>query len=485
MEQSPQPPDAGDLARSFLVHAAAVFIAMNLSYALLDGVLGPIGAAAILTLYVLGRSFRKKRQRSSRPKVGGARGWLAALLCHASGFMTITGATAAVIVGWLSVTYEPFDIGGMRISPQDDIAGGLPHALILLAGGLVSMALSVLLLNWGQGGLGRLSDRLRRHGPGLVLAPWLTETALLLLLSGGVGLFVASVPIGLLVDAMSLGRADGLFEIVERFPFVALGLAALAVLATASVHLLTDFALFEDMAGTLQAAEDTPRRRDARLPVLATFTLAGSAGIVGSMVWGLHVAFLAAGASVPALLAAQSTADVLDERAFELQASGHGAAEFIAAVNENGSWLAESPQGGLVALLPALAEPLAETGLPPGCRIAVAAAAATAEDAARPVPDLPDPRPATPGAAAGADTDYEVTSREPRRAPPLRYCVKVTCPVPVTWDAPAALALYSSHPSGRPDWLLNAFFDMFAEGRAAAPGGYCTVNGQLAPSYQG
>ena len=68
---------------------------------------------------------------------------------------------------------------------------------------------------------------------------------------------------------------------------------------------------------------------------------------------------------------------------------------------------------------------------------------------------------------------------------PLRYCVKVTCPVPVTWDAPPAVSLYSSHPTGSRGWLYWVYFDLYTEGAAASPGGYCTADGELAETYQG
>lgn len=492
MDLASRPTEVADRARAFVLHTIALFLAMCLSYLLLDGTTGPIGAAAVLWLYVLATTFRRDPQRSDRAKaLLGPRGWSVFLLFHASGFMTVTGATAVVVVCWLSVAYTPFKIEDMGVSPAD-IGGGLPHALTLLAGGIVLLALGVLLLNWGKGGLGRLFARLRQHGLGLILAPFLHETSLLLLLTGGLGLFVASVPLAILVDAMSFGRAHGFPAVVEQFPFLALGLVALAVLAAASADLTRNYALFEDMVQVLRTDDELPPRRDPWLVGLGPITLGGGAAITGALLWGLHVGFVAAGASAPALLAAQATAGALNDRALGFQTASQPG-DFAATVNAHGFWRPDAPEAGLAVFLPGFQDSVEVAGkLSPGCQIIVAAAPATAEDAVRPMPDLPDwntlPLDSPNYGASGDGNDAEMRSysaRELSPQPPLRYCVRVTCPVPVTWNAEAAVALYSSHPSGRRDWLLNFYFDMFAVGRAPEPGGYCNADGSLADTYQG
>lgn len=66
----------------------------------------------------------------------------------------------------------------------------------------------------------------------------------------------------------------------------------------------------------------------------------------------------------------------------------------------------------------------------------------------------------------------------------VKYCVKVTCPVPTTWDAPPAISLWSSHLRWKQGWNSQFYFDLYAEGRATA-GGYCNADGTLADIYQG
>lgn len=494
MTHTPERRETGDIARGFFLQAAGLFAAMVLALSILDGYQGSIGAAVILAVYVLGNAYRKRRDTSDTTKSpGGLRVGLATLIFFASGFMAVTGTIGVVVIAWLRFAYTPFEIDGWTISPQDgEIVGGLPHVLTLLAGGAVFLVLGVLLLHWRHGGLGVLTGRLQRHGIGVVLLPWLGETALLPLLSGGMTLVFLSVPLEMIVDAMSLGQTGGFLTVIERFPFLALGLASAAVLAVATVHLARDYTLFDDLVRALREERDSPPRRDNWLPALTAITLGGTGVMIGSMLWGLHIAFLAASASAPALVAGTTVGAMLGDWAIEMQAAERPVEDLIVMVGDNGFWQPEAPEHGLVKLMPGLDVSLEEAGLQPGCRIAVTAAAASEKDAARLTSGLAGWQPLPMGFGEMRTPDGEMPGRhedevadEPEKTLPLRYCVKVTCPVPVVWDAPAAVSLYSSHRSQRPDWMLNVFFDMFAAGRATTAGGYCTAEGELADSYQG
>lgn len=497
MSEEGEHPEAADLARAFLLRVLVLIFAMGLSYILLDGYSGPIGAAAIIVIYVFGGSFIKGRGKSDEPKTpGGFRVWLAMPIFFASGFMAVTGTAGAVIIAWLRIVYTPFESEGVPAALMNgDVVGGLSYILAMLAGGVVFLALGILLLHWGRGGLGVLAGRLRRHGLGLFFSPWLNETAMLLLLTLGSSLIAISVSLELLVDQMSFGRSGGFLAVFEAFPFMALGLTSVAVLAVAMVSLIRDYTLFEDIVRALCEDDAAPVRRDAWWPALVTITLGGAAGILGSMVWGLHVALLAVAASVPALEAGRAVGGELDIWVIEMRGIGRGPEEMAAMVNENGFWRPGEPNRGLVELMPGLTELLIVSGPRPGCGVTVAAAAATPEDAARPIPDRSDWQPSIeePARQETEETEESGTagSQEDRfsgdsyERSPLRYCVKVTCPVPVVWDAPPAVSLYSSHPSDKLDWILDTYFDLDADGLAESPGGYCTVTGELADSYQG
>lgn len=494
MSEEGEQPEEADLARAFLLRVLVLIFAMGLSYTLLDGYAGPIGAAAIVVVYVFGGIFVKGRGKSDESKApGGFRIWLAVAIFFVSGFMAVTGITGAVVIAWLRIVYTPFESEGVPAALLNgDVAGGMTYILAMLAGGVVFLALGILLLHWGRGGLDVLAGRLRRHGLGLFFSLWLNETAMLLLLTLGSSLFAVSVSLEILVDLMSFGRSGGLLAVLEAFPFMALGLASVAVLAVAMVSLIRDYTLFEDVIHALRDDDAPPVQRDAWWPSLVTITLGGAVGILGSMLWGLHVALPAAAASVPALEAGRAVGGDLEFWAIEMRVTGRGLEEMAAMVNENGFWRPEEPDRGLVELMPGLTESLAVSGLQPGCGITVAAAVATPEDAARPIPNRSGWQPlieelgqkeAEESGTVGSRE--ELFSGDSYERSPLRYCVKVTCPVPVVWDAPPAVSLYSSHPSDKLDWMMGIYFDLDADGVAKSPGGYCTVSGELADSYQG
>lgn len=67
----------------------------------------------------------------------------------------------------------------------------------------------------------------------------------------------------------------------------------------------------------------------------------------------------------------------------------------------------------------------------------------------------------------------------------LKYCVKVSCPSPVAWDALPSVVLYSSHASRNQYWRANYYVDILAEGTATGPGGYCSATGGLTDNFQG
>ncbi len=493
MSQGPEQRETGDIVRSFVLQVLGLFVAMLLPLAVLDAKQGAAGVVLILAVYVLATLNWEELPKDGAFRLKGRlRVLIAAPIVFASGFMAVTGVTLGILVAWLNVAYTPLEIDGWQVIPADgEILGGLPHVLTLLAGAVVFLALGVVLLHWGHGGLADLGGRLRRHGIGLVLAPWLNEAALLTLLTGGGVLAAVSVSLEDLVDTMSLGRAGGFLAVLDTFPFVGLHLASLSVLAVAWVHLIRDFSLFGDLVRVLRAEGEQPRR-DGWLPTLAAITLAGAAAAVGAMLWTAHIGLLAAGGSVPATVAAKTVGDELGTWAIEMQEAGHGTDELVATVNASGFWRPEAPEGGLATLMSDLGGSFDQAGLRPGCEVVVSAAAATPDDAARPRPDIPHRQLSSPNPREADTPQNGMTASSPKEAgdehdaaSPLRYCARVTCPVPVAWDAPPAIALYSSHPSTRPDWMLNVYFDVFAGGVATAPGGYCTETGELADTYQG
>ena len=78
--------------------------------------------------------------------------------------------------------------------------------------------------------------------------------------------------------------------------------------------------------------------------------------------------------------------------------------------------------------------------------------------------------------------DFEAESQP---LPDVGYCIRLACPSPVVWHERPVVILASSHPSRNSYWADSVFLDLFGNGRAFEPGGYCTVDGELAAAYQG
>ena len=194
---------------------------------------------------------------------------------------------------------------------------------------------------------------------------------------------------------------------------------------------------------------------DARIP-------AGGAGIMAVLCgWAVslyailiffHMGLVAVLSSATGVSATVEIAETIEEWADVQRDDDRTEAELAAILSEYGSWNPEAPEAGIPALFPKLGEVL-------------------------PAGDLPGAAACSITIAAGVTAD--------RAAPDLNYCIRTACPSPVAWAAPPAVALWSSHPSGKEHWLGSLFPDVFANGRAPAPGGYCTADGELADEFQG
>ncbi len=489
MSLNPGHRETGDIARRFFVHAVALFAAMLLPYAVLENGQAPFATIAIVVGYVaLGMfiKYRRTAKEDDRKVTYGA--GVAALLYGLSGFMAVSGIGGAIVIAWLGLAYVGVKSKELPVDFFGDAAlAGLPHALTMLAGGVVFLALAIVLLHWGRGGLGALAARIRRHGFGLFLSPWLTETALVMLLFGVTVFLGMALPLDLLLQEMSPGATVTFLDLAETFPFLPLTMLLTAVIAVAWVD-LSDYGPFGAVVRTLQDEDTAPAPRDAWWRALATITLSASAGSLAVALWALHVAITAATGSASALRAGLEVGDAVKDWAIQEHVAGRPKEELAALVNAKGYWARAYPDVGLPDFLPGLGGALAELDLDRGCRVRVAAAPAAPEDAAIPMPAWADEvRPAVAGDRETAADVIDDAAGVPGygETPPLRYCVKVTCPVPVTWETPPALALYSSHPTGGAGWLYWIYFDLYTEGIAAAPGGYCTAEGALAESYQG
>jgi len=224
MSHNPEQRETGDIARSFFLQAVGLFAVMLLPYAVLEGAQAPLATVAILFGYVLlGMFLTVRGENKDKGQRVTYRTGFVAILYMGSGFLAVSGIGSAIVVAWLGLAYKPVESEELPVAITGDaILAGLPHALTMLAGSVVLLALSIVLLHWGHGGLGALAARLRRHGPGLFLSPWLSETAVVMLLFG-VSVFLGmAIPLDMLIEAMSPGQTTTFLDLAEMFPFLPL-----------------------------------------------------------------------------------------------------------------------------------------------------------------------------------------------------------------------------------------------------------------------
>ena len=196
--------------------------------------------------------------------------------------------------------------------------------------------------------------------------------------------------------------------------------------------------------------------------------LAGIAVLCGwgitlfAVLYPLHLASVLATSTAAGLESLGETVQAVEQWSEEQRASGQTDFQIAQLLDQHGRSSADSADSGLPALLPRLEAVLGrDHGAGIGqCRVA-AGAGTTA--LVREV-DWRDEQPASSG---------------------LRYCVRVACPSPTVWAAPAPVVLYSNQASQKEQWSRYLFLDLRAQGRAPVPGGNCTAEGDLADRFQG
>jgi hypothetical protein len=189
-------------------------------------------------------------------------------------------------------------------------------------------------------------------------------------------------------------------------------------------------------------------------------TTVASIVVVVAVVYPIHFGLVVTLTVIEGIGPWSSITDAVDEWVTAEGERGRGSEEIAADLNRHGTW-PDAPGEGLTALIPGLEDGLSYN-TDSKCVAELAAA------------------PLDPQALAGADwipEDYAGRT--------LAYCLRVACPSPVAWDAPAPVILSSSHPSQNYMWMQHVFIDVFAHGAAPEPGGFCTTDGKLTEEFQG
>ncbi len=447
----------------FLVETLALFAVLAAPYFILDYGWSFIANAVFMLGYILWprlASWRKRKTATEpavKPKGPPIRVFLLVLGFQCSVLVIATGVTATIVVGWMTWAYW------IELVP-----GGAPLMVWAIPGILVLAPVLFLALARPRGKGTPANDFLaavRSKGLAPFRESWLITATFFLAFFCLLLLSVSIPAFHQILRALKLGEELAVWELALVFPFIPLGLIAIA--AMLSIHRMIGHGR-NSPGAIVEAYAREPA--DSLAPASRTGAFGGFAvtcawvATLYAILYPIHFGMVAALSSVVSIAPSFATQEAVETWVEEQRAEGRTGAELAAILNEHGSWSADSPEAGLPVLFPDLKDslPVENTSGLGSCGITLAAGVAD------------------PAAVSGVDW------LEPEQAgSDLRYCIRTACPSPVSWDAPDTIILQSSHSSQNKYWLQYLFIDVFANGRAPAPGGYCTATGDLADSFQG
>jgi hypothetical protein len=378
------------------------------------------------------------------------------------------GVTIAAITGWLDWAYQIDIFPAYKLRP-----------LWLVSGFLVLAPALFLALARPLGEHGAANEFLaavRKKGFAPFREFWLSGTAFTIAIICLLVLYEVVQAADQLLTSLNDGAKSSTWELAMAFPLLPLGLVASAALMAVSRILMMGAPSGRAIVRAYVEEAGVIRAPATGMNALGGVTvLCGWCITVSMVLYPIHLGLVIATSSLAGFEPISQTVQAVEPWVDQQRADGRTGAQIALVLNEHGHWNADSPEVGLPVLFPDLKDVLPTLS-----------------------PDLQDVLPIKDGSgigncsitvtAAAADPAMvrEVDWPEVERAPSdLRYCVRVACPSPAAWAAPAAILLYSSHASHNEHWKRNFFFDIFAKGHAAEPGGYCTVAGELADLFQG
>ena len=357
------------------------------------------------------------------------------------------GLFATCVAVWAILSFRdlPYPVDGLYMIPA------IPGFLLLVLAPVLFLALA------RPRGTGTPADDFLAAVRDRGLAPfrevWLQAAALALALTCALTVAAGLMTMPLLLAAWNLGKTPPMWEVALVFPFLPLGLIAtaamLSIFRMIGSPVRSELEIMQAYAGE---AGKTPAPTP-RTGVFGGFAVTCCAlTALYTTLYPLHLGIVLALSMVTGLEATVEAAETIEEWADVERDHGRTEAELAAILNQYGGWNPQAPEAGIPALFPELGEamPVGNDMGAATCTMTIAAAV-------------------TAGQAA----------------PDLTYCIRTACPSPVSWNAPDVVTLASSHASRNARWTEIYFFDLLAEGRALAPGGYCTASGELANSFQG
>ena len=423
-------------------------------------VLGPLAIIVIYLLWAPVAAFRD----AAFDLPSKLRAALFSLGQLVSAVMVAGNVTALVLIVWMRVAYHPevLSPGGSGL--------GIPFILGSLAplavgGILVSIALFVPSATFLRRDDESVSDSLNRFIADR-MRPLLPAAAATLLLGFGIASVLNSATSAIalpnLLESANPGRDVDVWFLVAQFPGLPAALVASAVLL--AVFRRAQPAALASLRG---ARRDAGSRPPSILVALGSVASVGSIGVFfGWFLYIIHFGMVAALGPVAMIVSWQEVAGATSDWVVVQSEAGRSPDEIAAELRAHGSWTPAESDSSLAALFPELGESLKESSMTGNCSITLDAG--VADNA--PLRDQEWIR------------DFEA---EHKTLPDVSYCIRLACPSPVTWHDHPVVILDSSHPSRNLNWTYLLYMDLFGNGRAFEPGGYCTADGRLAAEFQG
>ncbi len=438
LEQRPGGGFEGLTPRRFVVEWLALTVLMAAGYLALGALGGSIAMLAVAVAYAmwLYLGYRKlpKRPKLSQPA---ERTQLYAVLYTFGGGFAFVGFMATASLAWLWAAYDHPWVTGL-LAQIGWIAIGLLLFLLLLT---AAVYLGPLVLMRREGALsGRLRDFIRRDITRPIQSPHWLAVADAMAIAGLLTTAAGALAFEGFANAINMDRGAGILDAVRMFPVLLIKLPAAAALL---VIFLGSF--FREQGDRPAPLVQSHLQGGPGLAAWKGWAAAGASLLLAfTILYTIHIGLVAAASPAPGIRLAAAADKAVRDWIAAARDKGLDAKEIAARLNRHGRWSPGAPEAGLGALQSELGAKLAE--IDGRCEIAVAAG------------------------SAGTETTY---------------CIRATCPSPVTWQAPPPLALSTSHQTENLYWMERFYFDVFADGVAAAPGGYCTADGRLAAGFQG
>ncbi len=437
----------------FLLETVILSIVMATPYLLLEFGWGAVVIALVVLGYSIWGPVKSVLNSRGMPRVPARETFLIA--AFETG-VPLTGAvlTLAGIGGWFVLAYRVEELP----------VSAMPVILSLI---LISVLVPVLMLAcalaFSKGASVRdLLAAIANKGLAPFRASWLQGAAMIIAIVCAGAFFAGIWPMHTLLEAMNRGEHTPIWEVALVFPFLPLALVTVA--AMLSIYRLGGFSNHKTFQSYMEESGDSEAPA-ARTGVFGGFAVAcGWVVVLYSTLYPIHLGLVTGLSSITGLSATTGMVDAIEDWAEARSEEGLSDAEMAVILNEYGRWSPDSPEAGIPELFPQLSD-----SLPAGNDTNISACTMTLAAGV-----------ADPAAVRGHEWQSTYQS-----ASDLKYCLRTACPSPVAWNAPDTILLASSHGSRNEGWAAHLFLDVFAKGRAPAPGGYCTADGELADEFQG